>query len=162
MKGPCFLDDVIVPLNQPILPPALLLTGDNTLPYCLCQFELESFVLYAGDILPSVSHYFHVDISIWKHHNFFVSQQVQDRNQDSDSSPVISRILGQETRQLFNLQHWHSHPEKPKGKCPRNHNRKMVLQHEQLVPNNLSVAFPTCLITLTFTSYLSETSVLLP
>lgn len=35
----------IVALNRPILLPALLLTWDNTLPYCWGQFELGSFVL---------------------------------------------------------------------------------------------------------------------
>lgn len=86
MKGTCII--VIVPLNQPILLPALLLSWDNILPYRVGQFGI-------------------------------VTQK------------------------------------SPRGKHPRNHNRKMVLWHVKLVPNGLSRAFlifqklwlssPTCL-----------------
>lgn len=59
----------IVALNRPILLPALLLTWDNTLPYCWGQFELGSFVL----CIRSPTRTF----SFGNITNFFVSGMVQ-------------------------------------------------------------------------------------
>lgn len=92
-KGTCILDDDIVSVDQPILPSALFLTQDNILPYCVCQFKLESFVLYADDLLASELYYLHVDSSILEKKNithFSDSEKLQDWNKHSDSSSVNS------------------------------------------------------------------------
>lgn len=48
VKGTCILDDTIVPLNQLILPPALLLTWDNTLPLPLRSIWVGGLLFCAG------------------------------------------------------------------------------------------------------------------
>lgn len=93
VQGSCILDDVNVPLNQPILLPALLLTRANTLPSRVGQLELESCAVcgrFPSKWTTSPSHgHFHLEASL-------VSLSLgRSRNgtRTSDSSSVHSKVL---------------------------------------------------------------------
>lgn len=145
-EGNCILDDVTVQLTQPILLLACTSPWDNTLHYCVGLLEMGSCVLCWRSssrctTLPPHGHFhFH-----WKHYPLLCLWE------------GLGMELGWHAILVYNTMIITQ--KSSRGKHPRNHNRKMVLRHVYLVPNSLSLAFPICLKTLTFTSCLPCTSV---